>query len=329
MEQVCCDLCGSAETRYLYSKPDELFASDGEQFKVVQCVKCGLGFLDPRPATAQMAQYYPPQYGEMIAEIYRNSPQRLANRVKLLPELKLASAGKSEEKPCLLDLGAGTGHFLKAAAEIGWAAHGLEPHLVGSADPPKYQHYRSMAEIDALPAASFDCITAWTVLEHLHSPLATFKSVSRALKPGGSFIFLTHNINSLASRRLFIEDIPRHLYFFSQVTLQKYCKHVGLSLIKLNCDNSITRMAPVNWLNYILKYWLLGREFRWEDKQALETRQSYFQRRDLKGNLKDQLQYCVTHPIQLLDRLLLPAVEQIEIVTGRYAVFVGVARKGD
>lgn len=61
METINCNLCGSEDYLLVYSKPDHLYFN-GESFNVVECKKCGLGFVNPRPNSAEIGHYYPTAY---------------------------------------------------------------------------------------------------------------------------------------------------------------------------------------------------------------------------------------------------------------------------
>ncbi len=50
------------------------------------------------------------------------------------------------------------------------------------------------------PDSTFDLVTANMVVEHLLDPEADFAEVSRVLRPGGSFLFLTPNARGYAPR---------------------------------------------------------------------------------------------------------------------------------
>jgi len=60
------------------------------------------------------------------------------------------------------------------------------------------------------------------VLEHVHDPKAYFKKAGQVLKKGAMFVFLVTNFKSLSSRGLYLEDVPRHLYFFTEETVARY-----------------------------------------------------------------------------------------------------------
>jgi ubiquinone/menaquinone biosynthesis C-methylase UbiE len=85
-----------------------------------------------------------------------------------------------------------------------------ERDLVGKAgvvvgfdyDSPSLRKHRSInnlvcGEISALPFPdnTFDLVTANMVVEHLDDPQVQFREVQRVLRPGGTFLFHTPNIN--------------------------------------------------------------------------------------------------------------------------------------
>ena len=96
----------------------------------------------------------------------------------------------------VLDLGCGRG----GAVELVWRdvdlAVGLDP------DAPSLTGHRAagmpvirgVGERLPFAAGSFDLIVCVWVLEHLAEPVATLREVTRVLKPGGHFLFLTPNL---------------------------------------------------------------------------------------------------------------------------------------
>jgi SAM-dependent methyltransferase len=117
-------------------------------------------------------------------------------------------------------------------AELDWEVAGIEPfHNAGN--PHNLRIYRQrFPECCELPSEEFDVITAWAVLEHLHDPAAAFRECARLLKPGGLLIAQVPNLRSIYSRWAMQEDVPRHLYFFTERTLKAYGESVGLELTR-------------------------------------------------------------------------------------------------
>jgi SAM-dependent methyltransferase len=100
-----------------------------------------------------------------------------------------------------LDLGAGRrlhgGWLGEPEVELAKAADiliGFDLDIEGIAANPQL-HYRIGGDGMALPFkdASFDLVTANMVLEHIAEPGDVFSEVSRVLRPGGQFIFVTPN----------------------------------------------------------------------------------------------------------------------------------------
>ncbi len=94
----------------------------------------------------------------------------------------------------ILDLGCGRGGLVE---QLDHPLH----HIVG-ADPDLHsleEHRLALPRIvtfsDHLPLAdnSFDLIFSSWLLEHLEQPYRTFVSISRVLRPGGFFVFITPN----------------------------------------------------------------------------------------------------------------------------------------
>ena len=57
-----CYLCGSSENVLVASGGDREYYTTDDVFHVVECSKCGLGFLNPRPTVAELDTIYPPDY---------------------------------------------------------------------------------------------------------------------------------------------------------------------------------------------------------------------------------------------------------------------------
>jgi SAM-dependent methyltransferase len=90
-----------------------------------------------------------------------------------------------------------------------------------------------------LPESSFDVITAWNVLEHMHDPLSNLREMSRLLRPGGLLVFSIPNMDSLEAG-LFGHywlgwELPRHLYFFSRPVMEEALRTSKFELVKWDC----------------------------------------------------------------------------------------------
>lgn len=316
MEYIKCNLCGSEDHRAVYSRPDILFHKN-EWFNVVECNRCGLGFVNPRPSFNEMGKYYPSAFYDYFEDDITNHLIRYKKESEFIE-------GISAKDRILLDIGCANGGFPRFMRKIGWQVEGVEI----SANSKSISDFKVYKEdFSQIPVSTprYDVITAWAVLEHVHDPMTYFIKVAEVLKPNGLFVFLVTNFKSISSKFLFSEDIPRHLYFFTEETIKMYLAHAGLELIKADYSNKIYSMRPVNWLRYYIYRYVLQRKLAWKDMP--DNRMEYLVKRGLKNNIFSNIKYSVTHPLTVIDRVLVPIVEKLQIASGNYGIVTFVARK--
>jgi SAM-dependent methyltransferase len=221
-EEVPCPLCGSQRQSTLLEAPDLAPDGSGLWFAVAQCQSCRLAFTNPRPTPASIANFYPASYGP------HQAPRRLGRKGRGRRDLAPQGLGR------LLDFGCGNGAFLASMHRQGWHVTGLDtsaaavrrvrddlglPALVGSLPHPQ------------LAEASFDLITMWHALEHVHAPLAVLRAAHRLLAPGGKLVLAVPNLDSAAFRWCGAAwiglDLPRHLIHFTPHTLTLILERAG------------------------------------------------------------------------------------------------------
>jgi len=230
-----CPVCGSPDLR------DKLLVQDKsvsqEVFTIQQCAECGFLFTNPRPGAAHIGRYY-----ESDAYVSHNSrAQGLVNhlykaaryftvrrKVALITKLNGGRPGH------LLDYGCGTGHFLAGAKRAGWQVTGLEPNDRARHDAAARvgQPILDATALAGLAPASFDVITLWHVLEHVHTLHDTLAQLLAALRPGGRLLLAVPNAASLDAQHYRQDwasyDVPRHLYHFVPATMQRLLAAHGL-----------------------------------------------------------------------------------------------------
>jgi SAM-dependent methyltransferase len=214
LEHIACDLCGTPEYHVRYRKPDDYLWLDQFEYPVVECVSCGLVYLNPRPTQEAMTRFYDTDYHE--GRETEEQRKRYEQQLKLLPAL-------SDEN--VLDIGCARGDFLSYLLEQAPNVRAVGVDAFSNrVSNSKIEFHQTLLPAYAaeIKGECFDLITAWAVIEHVHEPSAYFAAVHRLLKPGGSFIFLVTNSESWYGRRAFIEDVPRHTYHFSESTVMKY-----------------------------------------------------------------------------------------------------------
>lgn len=320
LERVACNQCGSDQQTPVYERPDKQFFPD-EYFTVVECNQCGLGFVNPRPTFAEMPKYYPREYyqGQPTESFQQYLIRRFTAEARFLREIERRSGPKK-----LLDVGCWNGNFPRFMRARGWDVEGVEVSEVSQriTDFPVYPQ-----EFDRIPVDEprYDAVTAWAVLEHVHDPMAYFRKASRVLKKDGLFVFLVTNFHSMASRCLFGEDIPRHLYFFTRETVAQYLEKTGFALVREDNGRSVYKMAPFNWLVFLVQTRLLGKPFTYADVPL--TSREFRQSHGLKKGIGEFFRYAAYSPASVIERLVMPVVETVQIWRKTYGVSTYVARK--
>lgn len=94
----------------------------------------------------------------------------------------------------LLDAGCGPGGLVKEYVGVAERVVGVDRYAATFQEPAEISTLVG-SDLDRLPFpnASFEVVTCSWVLEHLRNPQAVFAEVTRVLKPGGHFLFITPN----------------------------------------------------------------------------------------------------------------------------------------
>src|SRR5687768_7239420 len=150
LEHVACDLCGTPGYTERYRKPDSWLRATPYRFPVVECIRCGLVYVNPRPTPAAMAGFYPRDYHD-----HRDTPdhlRRYAIQRSLLPPLR----GKR-----VLDIGCASGDFLAWLLDQGepFEAHGVDAFSRDVRDP-RIAFVHGVFSDPVHPDAHFDLVMA-------------------------------------------------------------------------------------------------------------------------------------------------------------------------
>ena len=230
-----CPVCGKPEFRNKLVVEDKTVSH--ESFAIVQCASCGFQFTNPRPGAAEIGKYY-----ESDAYVSHNSAAAgLVNQAYKVARFftmrrKVSLLNKlAPRRGKLLDYGCGTGHFLAAAKAAGWQVSGLEPNARARAEASqRLGQAVGLTGLDQLQPGTFDAVTLWHVLEHVHSLNETLAQLVALLKPDGVLLIAVPNVESLDAqhyRELWAAyDVPRHLYHFAPKTMAQLLKKHKLTI---------------------------------------------------------------------------------------------------
>jgi cyclopropane fatty-acyl-phospholipid synthase-like methyltransferase len=320
VEIVACNLCGSTRHTLVYRMPDRRFFPQ-DFFNIVECDECGLGFVNPRPSVVEIQKYYPLEY---FKQPNTKSHARYLHRRFSAEAGYLRAIENGKTPPRLLDVGCANGDFPRFMAARGWLVEGVEISE-SSQRIEDFKVYTQEFQDIVVNEPTYNAVTAWAVLEHAHEPMAYFRKAAQVLKKNGLFVFLVTNFQSAASRFLFCEDVPRHLYFFTRKTIRKYLEATGFALEREDNGRNIYKLAPVNWLSYMLRTRLKKEKFSFEDVPL--TQREFRMRNKIPRGLRTSLNYAVYSPASVIDRMLWPVIENAQILRKNYGISTYVARR--
>jgi 2-polyprenyl-3-methyl-5-hydroxy-6-metoxy-1,4-benzoquinol methylase len=236
--EVGCDSCGSAMAFRVAVRSDGL--------SVVECPRCGLAYINPRPRDEIVARLYDgreyfQKHGthqnlclgyddyDALAASYWGRNQ--------VPELDMIEQVRPLAGCRLLEVGCATGELLALARNRGARPLGVEisPYAAQRARERHNLEVRAgPLENLELPAQSFDVALALEVIEHVTSPRRFLAAVTRLLEPGGILALSTPNYRCslpLGDRWLGFQSCFEHLYFFSPLSLMRLASDYRLDLV--------------------------------------------------------------------------------------------------
>ena len=232
-----CPSCESDNLLPVLSAVD--YTVSHETFDILECAQCGLRFTQDVPDAAAIGPYYRSE--EYISHSNTskglvNSLYHLVRRQTLADKRRLILSATRTRQGRLLDIGAGTGAFAAYMQQNGWEVTGLEPDEVARERALADNKMRLLdtGELFSLPAESYDAITLWHVLEHVHDLHGYIKQIKQLLKPGGCLFIAVPNYTSYDAgyyRQFWAAyDVPRHLYHFSPVAMSRLLQRYQLRI---------------------------------------------------------------------------------------------------
>jgi SAM-dependent methyltransferase len=209
-----CPACGSSSR-----SPMRRYSEVG----LVRCRACGLIYTSRRPSDHELVDWY---------ATYPVEDQISSITVARLGEL-VRSFEPYRRLGTLLDVGAGSGHLLDAAACAGWSTHAVEygPRQHERLTALGHDLHAPLLEGRDLHDGSFDVVVLQEVIEHMRDPVHELREVARVLRPGGLLYVTCPNFGSL-SRRLLgprwrVVEYPEHLNYFTPSTLRSLTARCG------------------------------------------------------------------------------------------------------
>jgi len=283
-----CPVCNHQEYSLVRAIIDHSVSK--ETFNIVKCESCGFHFTNPIPEEEEIGKYYK---SESYVS-HTSSKKGLINRIYHLVRWyslrkKVRLIDKLTRGRNLLDIGAGTGHFLRVASEKGWNVVGLEPDDDARAIAKRENKIdlQPIKDLYLQSSQSFDVITMWHVLEHVYHLQKDFEQIVGLLKVDGYLVVAVPNRQSYDALKYkeywAAYDVPIHLYHFVPEDIRKLGSQHNLDLVRIlpmPFDAFYVSMLSEQYMKgNLLRGVLTGLKSNWLAKDELWSSQIYILQR--------------------------------------------------
>jgi 2-polyprenyl-3-methyl-5-hydroxy-6-metoxy-1,4-benzoquinol methylase len=218
------------------------FFVSGENFEIKKCTSCGFKITENVEDENNIGKYYQSENYISHSNTSKgviNSVYHSVRKYMLGQKRKLVENVSSTRKGHILDIGTGTGFFLNEMKQKGWEITGTEK----SSDAREFS--KKQFNLDILPTDelfnlkenSFDVITLWHVLEHIHQLDKNMKQLFKLLKKDGKLIIAVPNHSSYDATHYrehwAAYDVPRHIWHFAPKQMKIFGEKYGFSVLNI------------------------------------------------------------------------------------------------
>lgn len=204
-----------------------------EGYTVHECVDCGLRFSNPMKHPGSEWYRDSPLYKHRVTKSLRIPTWVVGRdwRFQTFLALKIRPGGRC------LDVGCGTGEFMRLARARGYQVTGVDVdeeaiQVARERDGLADAHALSVDEVVSDRwQRRFDVICLFDVLEHLEDPVAVIRRLGNLLAPGGSVVFTVPG--SQRWPPLFdphVDSPPHHLTLWTSQSVEKCISAANLRL---------------------------------------------------------------------------------------------------
>lgn len=209
-----------------------------KEFNIQKCDGCNFIITSPRPKDDELGQYY--LSDEYIS--HTNKSKTLFDKVYQISRVyalkwKLSVLNKyTTSTKTLLDVGCGTGSFIKYCSNNHWDVIGVEPSANAKEHIPADLRMKVKSDLHHVEQKEFDAITLWHVLEHIPNLNDALNLIESKLKSTGTLFIAVPNPESWDAKKYATNwaayDVPRHLWHFTQETMHKLMTKHHLQVVQ-------------------------------------------------------------------------------------------------
>ena len=237
-----------------------------ETFELIFDSKYDLFKTNPIPQ--DLDKYYQSEDYISHTDAKRSLFERIYHLVKqyTLSQKERLISSYVNKKGNLLDIGAGTGDFLAYAKSKKWEVIGIEPSQKAK-DLALKKGVLFVKSTEELSDNSFDVITMFHVLEHVEDLDKQLSELKRISKPNGIIIIAVPNYKSYDAKYYkefwAAYDVPRHIWHFSKIAIQKLFSEKEIELIKtkpMYFDSFYVSLLSEKYkngkMNFVRAFWI-------------------------------------------------------------------------
>lgn len=212
------------------------FANSGEEFQLLLDPQLEMLITDPKPI--HIEKYYDSTSYISHTDASTSFMDKMYQLIKKYNLRKKVRQVKhyTNDGHSLLDVGAGTGDFLRSAEAQGWNTKGVEPSPKAR-NVAKKKGIHLEERLADVKGKKFDAITLWHVLEHMPDLENSFRELSALLEEKGTLFIAVPNYKSFDAqfygRYWAAYDVPRHLWHFSKSSIHGFCEKNNLNILTI------------------------------------------------------------------------------------------------
>jgi SAM-dependent methyltransferase len=244
MSDPVCLVCGSDVLTPLYEGVRDRLRLSPNVHRFLRCGACGSATVDPVPRPDLISVLYPEDYTFRHAdpgegpwrERLRSVQWRMFYEPSYRRRLRVLQRLTGGRRGRVLEIGCGSGLFLRLLRDAGYRAEGLE---MSERDAARARRlglavaHGMLGQAD-VPDRGYDIVLLNYVLEHVPDPRDAVAELTRLLAPGGWLIVGVPIIDSLQARLLGarwsqVTEAPRHIIIPSFAGALRLLSDAGLT----------------------------------------------------------------------------------------------------
>lgn len=220
-----CIACQKSQFETVVASKD--YCVSMEDFTVLKCTNCGFGFTVNAPDERNIGRYY--EHADYVSHTDTKEGLFFTIYHKIRAFMlgqKLGYIKSHKSIKSLFDIGSGTGYFVNYVKHQNIDVVGFEPDGDARAQAKKNFNLELESSLEQVLQSkrTFDAISMWHVLEHVHELDAYFEHFRALLNDQGILAIAVPNYTSFDAtfykKYWAAYDLPKHLWHFSPESMK-------------------------------------------------------------------------------------------------------------